>query len=42
MDGISSTLIENLVQFLRLRDKYKSNLLDDSCLTKAAGLAAQK
>ena len=42
MDGISSTLIENSVQFLHLRDKYKSNLLDDSRLTKAAGLAAQK
>ena len=42
MDGISSTPIENSVQFLRLRDKYKSNLLDDSRLTKAAGLAAQK
>ena len=42
MDGISSTPIENSVQFLRLRDKYKSNLLDDSRLTKAAGLAAKK
>ena len=42
MDGISSTPIENSVQFLRLRDKYKSNLLDDSRLTKAADLAAQK
>ncbi|KAM7441590.1 hypothetical protein ABFA07_009340 [Porites harrisoni] len=42
MDSISSTPIENSVQFLRLRDKYKSNLLDDSRLTKAAGLAAQK
>ena len=42
MDGISSTPIENSVQFLRLRDKYKSNLLDDSRLTKAAALAAQK
>ena len=41
MDGISSTPIENSVQFLCLRDKYKSNLLDDSRLTKAAGLAAQ-
>ena len=30
------------VQFLCLRDRYKSNLLDDSRLTKAAGLAAQK
>ena len=30
------------MQFLRLRDKYKSNLLDDSRLTKAAGLAAKK
>ena len=42
MDGISPTPIENSVQFLRLRDKYKSSLLDDSRLTKAAGLAAQK
>ena len=42
MDGISSTPIENSVQFLRLPDKYKSNLLDDSRLTKAAGLAAKK
>ena len=42
MDGISSTPVENSVQFLRLRDKNKSNLLDDSRLTKAAGLAAQK
>ena len=42
MDGISSTPIENSVQFLRLRDKYKSSLLDDSRLTKAAGLAVQK
>ena len=42
MDGISSTPIENSVQFLRLRDKYKSNLLDDSRLTKAAGLAPKK
>ena len=42
MDGISSTPVENSVQFLRLCDKYKSNLLDDSRLTKAAGLAAQK
>ena len=42
MDGISSTPIENSVKFLRLRDKYKSNLLDDSRLTKTAGLAAQK
>ena len=42
MDGISSTPIENSVQFLQLRDKYKSDLLDDSRLTKAAGLAAKK
>ena len=42
MDGISSTPVENSVQFLRLRDKYKSDLLDDSRLTKAAGLAAQQ
>ena len=42
MNGISSTPIENSVQFLRLRDKYKSDLLDDSRLTKAAGLAAKK
>ena len=42
MDGISSTPVENSVQFLRLRDKYKSDLLDDSRLTKAAGLADQQ
>ena len=42
MDGISSTPVENSVQFLRLRDKYKSDLLDDSHLTKAVGLAAQQ
>ena len=42
MNGISSTPIENSVQFLRLRDKYKSDLLDDSRLTKATGLAAKK
>ena len=42
MDGISSTPVENNVQFLRPRDKYKSDLLDDSRLTKAAGLAAQQ
>ena len=42
MDGISSTPVENSVQFLRLRYKYKANLLDDSRLTKAAGLAAKK
>ena len=42
MDSISSTPVENSVQFLRLRDKYKSDLLDDSRLTKAAGLAAHK
>ena len=39
MDGISST---PAVQFLRPRDKYKSDLLDDSGLTKAADLAAQQ
>ena len=42
MDGISSTPIENSVQFLRLRDKYKSDIFEDSRLTKAAGLAAKK
>ena len=42
MDGISSTPIENSVEFLRLRDKYKSDLFEDSRLTKAAGLAAKK
>ena len=41
-DRISSTLIENSVQFLKLHDQYKSDLLEDSCLTKAAGLAAQQ
>ena len=34
--------MENSVFFLRLRDKYKSNLLEDSRLTKAADLAAQQ
>ena len=42
MDGISSTPIENSVEFLRLQDKYKSDLFYDSRLTKAAGLAAKK
>ena len=42
MDGISSTPMENSVQFLRLRNKYRSDPLDDSRLTKAAGLAAQQ
>ena len=28
MDGISSTPVENSVQFLRLLDQYKSKLLD--------------
>jgi len=42
MDSISSTPVENSVQFLRLRDQYKSKLLDDSRLTKAADLAAQQ
>ena len=42
MDGISSTPVENSVQFLRLWDKYKSNLLEDSRLTKAADLDAQQ
>ena len=42
MDGISSTPVENSVQFLKLRERYKSDLLDDSRLTKAAGLAAQQ
>ena len=30
------------MQFLKLRDRYKSDLLEDSRLTKAAGLAAQQ
>ena len=30
------------MQFLKLRDQYKSDLLEDSRLTKAAGLAAQQ
>ena len=42
MDGISSTPVENSVQFLRLRDQHKSKLLDDSRLTKATDLAAQQ
>ena len=40
MDGISSTPVENSVQFLKLRDRYKLDLLEDSRLTKAVGLAA--
>ena len=40
MDGITSTPVENSA--IRLRDKYKSDLLDDSRLTKTAGLAAQQ
>ena len=42
MDGISSTPVENSVHFLRPRDKYRSDLLDGSLLTKAAGLAAHQ
>ena len=42
MDGISSTPLENSVAFLQLRDRYKNSLLEDSRLTKAAGLAAQR
>ena len=42
MDGISSTPVENSVQFLKLRYRYKSHLLEDSRLAKAAGLAAQQ
>ena len=42
MDGISSTPIENSVDFLRLRDKYKSDLFEDTRLNKAAGLAAKQ
>ena len=37
MDGISSTPLDNSVAFLKLRDRYKSSLLEDSRLTKAAG-----
>ena len=42
MDGISSTPVENSVQFFKWRDRYKSDLLEDSRLTKAAELAAQQ
>ena len=42
MDGISSTPVENSVQFLRLRDRCKSDLLEDSRLTRAARLTAQQ
>ena len=42
MNGISSTPVEKSVQFLKLRDRYRSDLLEDSRLTKAAGLAAQQ
>ena len=39
---MSSTPIENSVEFLRLRDKYKSDLFEDTRLNKAAGLAAKQ
>ena len=42
MEGMSSTPAENSVQFLRLRDKYKSDLFEDTRLNKAASLAAKK
>ena len=42
MDGISTTPLEDSVAFLKLRDQHKANLLEDSRLTKAAGLAAQQ
>ena len=42
MDGITRTPVENSVQFSRLHDQYKSKLLDDSRLTKAADLATQQ
>ena len=42
MDGISSIPLEDSVAFLKLRDQYKSSLLEDSRLNKAAGLAAQQ
>ena len=42
MDGISSTPLENSVAFLKLRDQHKASVLEDSRLTKAAGLAAQQ
>jgi len=42
MDGISSIPLEDSVAFLKLRDQYKTSLLEDSRLNKAAGLAAQQ
>ena len=42
MEGITSTPLEDSVAFLQLRDRYKNSLLEDSRLTKAAGLAAQQ
>ena len=42
MEGISSTPVEDSAKFLHLRDHYKSKLLGDSRLTKAADLAAQQ
>ena len=42
MEGITSTPLEDSVAFLQLRDRYKNSLLEDSRLTKAAGLAAQR
>lgn len=42
MDGLSSTPVTDLVRFLRLRDEYKSPILYDSLLAKAADLATQQ
>ena len=39
---MTSTPLEDSVAFLQLRDRYKNSLLEDSRLTKAAGLAAQR
>ena len=42
MDSLKTTEIKDSVGFLRLKDLYKGDLLDDSRLNKAAELAAQQ
>ena len=37
-----STTVDNAPAFLQLRDKYKQDLVEDTCLTKAADLAAKQ
>ena len=41
-DGTNSTEIGDPATFLRLKDRYKQLLLEDSRLAKAAELAAQQ